>query len=81
MNNTDHTTPSAAQLQEAIDQIVQGFGYPETVSITYTVDGDCKRTTITVERPGTHTATVYELVADGHADETDPVLHEQEQTG
>jgi hypothetical protein len=39
---------STSQLQEAIDTIVQSFGHPETISVTYAFEDGQKRTMIEV---------------------------------
>lgn len=54
---------STSQLQEAIDTIVQAFGHPETISVTYTFEDGQKRTM--VEVPTGDGTTTYELVYDG----------------
>jgi hypothetical protein len=68
---------STSQLQEAIDTIVQSFGHPETVSVTYTLEGGQKRTLIEVSTDdGT---TIYELVYDGQDDDAEPELKSVEE--
>lgn len=63
---------SSSQLQEAIDTIVQSFGHPETITISYTFESGQKRTTIEV--PTDSGSTTYELVYDGRDDDTEPEL-------
>ncbi|WP_232688978.1 hypothetical protein [Halobacterium zhouii] len=63
---------STSQLQEAIDTIVQAFGHPETISVTYTFEDGQKRTMIEV--PAGDGTTTYELVYDGQDDDTEPEL-------
>lgn len=61
-----------SQLQEAIDTIIQSFGHPETISLTYTFENGQKRTILDVPT-GDDTAT-YELVYDGQDDDEEPEL-------
>lgn len=63
---------STSQLQEAIDTIVQSFGHPETISVTYTFEDGHKRTIIEV--PTGDGTTTYELVYDGQDDDAEPEL-------
>lgn len=63
---------STSQLQEAIDTIVQSFGHPETISITYTFEDGQKRTMIEV--PTGDDTTTYKLVYDGQDDDAEPAL-------
>lgn len=55
----------AGQLQEAIDAVVQTFGYPSSLTIDYVGENGSKRTRIELESSGE----VYELSHD--AGETD----------
>ncbi|MFC4407931.1 hypothetical protein [Haloarchaeobius iranensis] len=63
---------STSQLQEAIDTIVQAFGHPETISVTYTFEDGQKRTMIEVLTGDT--APIYELVYDGQDDGAEPEI-------
>lgn len=62
----------ASQLQEAIDTIVQSFGHPEAISITYRFEDGEKRTTIEV--PTGDADSTYTLIHDGQDDDAEPEL-------
>jgi hypothetical protein len=62
---------STSQLQEAIDIIVQSFGHPETISITYSFEDGQKQTIIEV--PTSDGTTTYELIYRG-GDDAEPSL-------
>lgn len=61
---------NAAQLQEAIDTIVQTFDHPDAISIEYTFVDGVKQTKFHV--PTEDGETTYELVYDGQTDEAEP---------
>lgn len=63
---------STSQLQEAIDTIVQSFGHPETISVTYAFENGQKQTRIEV--PAGDGTTTYELVYDGQDDNAEPEI-------
>lgn len=62
----------AAQLQEAVDVILQQFDHPSSISITYEYVDGRRHTTLEV---ATADGTVaYELVYDGSRDDAEPGL-------
>ncbi|UPV77148.1 hypothetical protein M0R89_23185 (plasmid) [Halorussus limi] len=63
---------NAAQLQEAIDTIVQTFDYPAELSIQYSFIEGTKRTEVEIQT--SEAVATYELVYDGERDEAEPEL-------
>lgn len=72
MTESQPDLTDAAQLQEALDMILQRFEYPSSVSVEYEYIDGSKRSTFCIERPD-ETLT-YELVNAGPGDDIDPEL-------
>ncbi len=65
-------SPKAAELQEAIDTIVQTFDHPVELSIHYSFEEGTKRTEIEIQT--SEAVATYELVYDGGRDDAEPDL-------
>jgi hypothetical protein len=66
-------TGNTAQLQEAIDTVVNVFDHPEELSVNYTFENGTKRTIIEVSTG--EDRNTYELVYDGQDEDTEPELN------
>lgn len=72
MSNFRLDSTDAAQLQEAVDVILQQFDHPSSISITYEYADSRKHTTFEIETADGTVA--YELVYDGSRDDVEPEL-------
>lgn len=72
MNRESNLSDRAATLQEAIDSIVQTFGHPEALKLSYENTGQEKRTII--EFADDAETVTYELRFDGSEADNEPEL-------
>ncbi|ELY35516.1 hypothetical protein C496_23106 [Natronorubrum tibetense GA33] len=62
---------NGSALQEAIDAVVQILDHPSDLSISYSFDGETKRTRFRIQEPESK---CYELVYEGQNDENEPII-------